>query len=230
MEERKKLILRIIHYSSIGIILIGSLLILLSFNKDFIFYQVKGNISPANFIEEAGFGNVLTILIWISVFFPFSNAILHFVTSPARIIKNNILSWVFSPIVAFFGFLQMAVSIFIGLVLIFGGLANTLVFNQIIGIILIFLSILIFGFFGMRKKPHESRTSSNRLVINNSRTSFLTFLYIFIIYISLKEVSLEGFIWVIWGSVICMLGSFGEFITEEILYPPKKIPVENHED
>ncbi len=223
MKDNKKLILKIIHYVSIGIVLLGSILVLISFNKDFIFYNLKGTISPEGFIEEAQFSGILTILLWISVFFPFSNAILHLVTTSPRIIRNNILSWIFSPLVALFGFLQMTVSIFVGLVVILGGLANKTPSNQLIGILLISLSILIFGFFGMWKKPHKNRTSTNHLIINNSRTSIMSFIYLFFIYLLLSDVALSGFILLIWAFFMCSIGSIGEFITDELLNPPKKI-------
>lgn len=218
--NRKKI--KILQYIGIGLTLVGSIIIFLSYNLNFIHYELKGNISPYNFLFEADLGSFLTIIIWISVFFPFANAILHFITTPGRLLKNNIVSWIFSPIVAFFSFIQMFISIFIGLVVIFGGLTNPESFQQIAGILLIFLSILVFGFFGMWKKPHEERTSSNRLVINNSRTSILSFFYLFFLYLLLIDIALIGFLIIIIGAIISSAGSIIEWIAEETLYPSKK--------
>lgn len=220
-KNKKSFILKIIQYISIALTLIGSIIVLLSFNKELIFYELKGSISIAGFLKEADLHWFLDLMLWVSVFFPLSNAILHIATIAPRIIRNNIVSWIFSPIVAFFGFIQMTVSVFVGLVTIFGGIGDNSFTQQFAGIILVVLSILVFGFFGMWKKPHETRTSTNRLVINNSRTSVLSFNYIFTIYIVLISLSKTGFTLLLIGLTVNLVGSLVEFITEELLYPKK---------
>ena len=220
--KNKKFLLKIIQISAIAIIVIGSVIILLSFNSDFIHYKLKGNISPLSFLQEANLVNILNLIILLTVFYPFSNAILHIITTTPRIIKSNIVSWIFSPIEAFFGFLQMSVSIFVGLVIIFGGIGNEVNNKEIIGILLIFLSILVFGFFGMWKKPHEHRTSTDRLFINNARTTINTFVYVFLLYILLSEIVLFGFFQILAGSFICAVGGIVEWVTEEMINPPKR--------
>ncbi len=165
----------IIRYVSIGLTLIGSLLMLLSFGNDFVFYELKGNISPAGFLEEANLGLFLNIILWVTVFFPFANAILHFITAPCRVIRNNVLSLIISPLVAFFSFIQMSFSVFLGLVIIFGGLANPIVGNAYFGIFLVVIPILIFGFFGMWKKPHKNRTRTNFLLLITQEHLYIRF-------------------------------------------------------
>jgi len=216
----------------IGIVctLIGSIAILISYYINFFDYGLKdSNISPYSFFSEAKFDVFIFWILWITIFFPFANSILHFITSPARALILfrrdkilNIICWIFSPLVAFFGFVQMSVSIFVGLVAIFGGIGGTTSEKQIFGIILIFLSILVFGFFGMWKKPHKERTSCNRLVLNSTRTSVATLLYLFFIFLLFRQIMKEGLIIAICGSVISFIGSIIEWIVEEKVHFQKK--------